>query len=285
MADFRQAVTLAAALILIFSLLSSWRRRDHSPIQQTQNATELNHKLYRGHWSSDGHALGLLSESTGRAYFAAEQVDINNFTAYFVIFDGLWEDDQAYTIMSHNSTFEEASHTMYLGNQMHLIDHVSRRSYSSNSKAESGDGQLFFTSNEGLFEVEGMVRQNDTTLDFDLEQMTEDAVKEGKFTYSVLYTCINFVTFLGFIWHLRHCLTSESYAKQTSLLFLGMNACIDLFLTLWHLRLAMIFINSFDYLILASLWSLTVFLIVQGKLAKVVWQAQNPEISQFVMAR
>mmetsp|Transcript_11911 Transcript_11911/g.22848 ORF Transcript_11911/g.22848 Transcript_11911/m.22848 type:complete len:315 (+) Transcript_11911:478-1422(+) len=117
-----------------------------------------------------------------------------------------------------------------------------------------------------------------------MDQLTEDDVMDGKITYATIFTVINFLTFFGFLRHLRFCLRSETYAKQTSLIFLGMNACIDLFLSLWHLRLALYYYTCFDYLMLTSIWSFTVFIIVQSRLVRVVWRAQNQSVVDFGVA-
>jgi hypothetical protein len=224
-----------------------------------------------------------LSENSGRAYFAAEQVGLDNYTAHFVLFDGDWEDDQAFALVSRNATLDEGTSLMSLGTELHLIDYTHHTIIESKDKVELEiNGSILFSQNDNLYDVGATLEHNATRLEFDLEQLTVEAVKEGRLSYSLLYTAMSLLTFCGFIRHLCLCIESEAYARQTSLVFLGMNASIDLFLVLWHFRLAVSYYSSFDYLILASMWSLTILAVVQGKLVKVVWRAQNAAIIDFV---
>ena len=65
-------------------------------------------------------------------------------------------------------------------------------------------------------------------------------------------------------------------------MFLLMNCIIDCALWLWHMNLAFKYFETFDYLMIGSLWSLFVFLIVHKRVLPIVWLAQNRERFQMV---
>jgi hypothetical protein len=283
MLDMKKTMTVAVSALLLFSLLTSLRASERTLAQHHQNNTDYLYHLYRGQWTSEGQTFGPLSENSGRAYFAAQQVGFDNYTTQFVLFDGQWEDDQAFALISRNATLDEDTGLMSLGTDLHLFDFTHRNFIESKDKSELEiNGSILFAPSGYLYDVGGILEHNASRLDFDLEQLTEEAIKEGKISYSMLFTAVNLLTFCGFIRHLCLCVESQAYARRTSLVFLGMNCSIDLFLSLWHLRLALTYYNSFDYFILASMWSFAVLAVVQGKLVKVVWKAQNAAIIDFV---
>lgn len=148
-----------------------------------------------------------------------------------------------------------------------------------------GEGSLIFTPSRSLFDLTGTIKQGPVELEVEMAQLTDDDMMGAKIQYTALFGVMHFVTFYGFQRHLRFCIQSESYAKQTSLAFLGMNACIDLFLSLWHMRLALYYYNCFDYLMLTSMMCLVVFIVVQSKLGYVVWRAQSQTVVNMVSCR
>lgn len=270
-------------MIALITILSSVRPYPIQTELLANNSTELDNKVYRGTWSSPHGAFGLLTANSGKAYFAAEYVGSTNYTAYFILFDGPWEDDQAYTIVAPNSSFYDATHTLELGHKLLVFDYNKRAYLESKMHTErEGEGSLTFTLSHSLFDVSGYLLQGETEVDVEMDQLTEADVMNGKITYVTLFTVINFFTFYGFLRHLRQCVRSETYALQTSLWFLGMNACIDLFLALWHMNLALYYFNCFDYLMLASMWSFAVFILVQSRLGQIVWRAQNRAVVEAV---
>jgi hypothetical protein len=286
MADLRLICAVGLTMMLLLSFLGSMRTLSKPVELVSVNATALTHTVYRGQWSAPPDTFGLLTETSGRTYFAAEQVNGTNFTAYFVIFDGEWEDDHAYTIVVRHSTYDDSARTLKLGANFSMFDYSEQVFIERNLQAgQEGQGSLFFNESNGIFSSEGHILQSGKEMELDLKEMTEDDVRDGKIAYSALFTAINFLTFWGFLRHLHFCVQSESYAKQTSLMFLGMNASMDLFLSLWHLRLALIYYVCFDYLVLASIWSFIVYILVQSRVVQVVWRAQNQDIISFVRGK
>lgn len=282
MADLRQVCAIVLAFMILFSLLGSWRTREKPAEVVSHNVTELDRKVYLGHWEAQQNAFGVLTDTSGRIYFAAEQVGANNFTAFFLLYDGDWEDDQVYKFVIRNSTFNESARKLELGNNLLLLDNNHAKIDSKSQVDYEIEGELSFTPSQDLYDVSGFLTQNEFDIDFDMDQLTEEVLIDGKVAYASIFTVINFFTFYGFLQHLKLCVRSESYAKQTSIVFLAMNACIDLFLSLWHLRLSLAHYACFDYLIMASIWSFIVFVIVQSKLVRVVWRAQNQTVVDFV---
>jgi hypothetical protein len=285
MADLRLICAIGLTVMLLLSFLGSLRTRSKPVELVSVNATALTDTLYRGHWTAPQHTFGLLTATSGRTYFAAEQVNGTNFNAYFVIFDGEWEDDQAYTIVVRHSTYDDSAQTLKLGANFSMFDNEQVFIERNLQTGLEGEGTLLFNESNGIFSSEGHILQSGKEMELDLKEMTEDDVRDGKISYSAFFTAVNFLTFWGFLRHLHFCMRSESYAKQTSLLFLGMNASMDLFLSLWHLRLALAYAVCFDYFVLASMWSFIVYILVQSRIVQVVWRAQNQDIIGFVRGK
>lgn len=132
MAEVRHIVAVALALLALSSYLWSY-----SPVSKplelaAHNATELSHKVYLGSWSAPKQAFGLLTDTSGRGYFVAEQVGSNNYTAYLLLFDGPWEDDQSYTVKIVNSEFNYTDRSLDLGHTLSVFDNTDNEGIKGN---------------------------------------------------------------------------------------------------------------------------------------------------------
>lgn len=135
--------------------------------------------------------------------------------------------------------------------------------------------------------MEGTILSSNCSLSISLEvgQLTEEAIKEPKVTYSFIMSCICITLIFAFAKQTHLCASSDNAAKkvttiQTSLTMLIMNAIIDSFLCLWNINQAFTSLIAFDYMMLSAFWSFAVFLVVQGRLLMLVWKAQNPEYTE-----
>jgi hypothetical protein len=110
-------------------------------------------------------------------------------------------------------------------------------------------------------------------------EYTEDMQKSSRVTYCGIFTVLNIFIFLSIARHTQDCIESEQYAKRTSLTTLLLNASTDLALCLWHMKLAMSYFITFDFMVLASLWSFSLYMMTQHRLVQLVWKAQHEDVS------
>lgn len=99
-------------------------------------------------------------------------------------------------------------------------------------------------------------------------------------SYSFVISCVSITLILAFSRHTQDCIASESVAKKTPIEFLILQSAIDLWYSIWHLYLSLVFYMAQEYLILAAFMTFAVYLVIHGRLLMHTWKAQNPGLAQ-----
>lgn len=245
---------------------------------------ELKSKVYIGTWQLQKKMrFGGFDSKSGRAYMDSDyDDDSKRVRTVLMIFDGDWEDDPSNLVIYRDADFDLENRTIAIANS--TIEVFESSGLASDGKAYavcSVDSFLAFTEDDGLYDVDGYLASSNCGFNMTLSfrEFTEEMQKSSRVTYCGIFTVLNIVIFLSIAQHTQDCIESEQMAKRTSLLTLMLNASIDLTLCLWHLKLAMSYFITFDFMILAALWSFSLYMMVQHRLAELVWKAQNEEIS------
>lgn len=99
-------------------------------------------------------------------------------------------------------------------------------------------------------------------------------------SYSFIISCVSITLILAFSRQTQDCIASESVAKKTPIEFLILQSAIDLWYSIWHLYLSIIYYMAHEYLILAGFMTFAVYLVIHGRLLMHCWKAQNPSLAQ-----
>jgi hypothetical protein len=105
----------------------------------------------------------------------------------------------------------------------------------------------------------------------------EEASVSSVVTYFVTYVCLTFVEFIAYA-ILHDSIKDNSHsARGVSLLFLGINATIDMSLALWHICFLFTGLFAYDLLSIPFTCSVVVCLAAVTPLASAVWKAGNSQ--------
>mmetsp|Transcript_13440 Transcript_13440/g.25324 ORF Transcript_13440/g.25324 Transcript_13440/m.25324 type:complete len:532 (-) Transcript_13440:881-2476(-) len=242
---------------------------------------ELSAKVYIGNWKLKKAPLKGFESKSGRTYLDADYDTISkDVRIVMTMFDGEWEDDPVNLILMRHGVFDFRNRSIVLHNSTMEFYDSSGLDIGYNNECDAYLN-LDFNEDDGVYSVEGYFASVNcgffVQLSFD--QFTEDMQKSSRVTYCGIFTVLNIIIFLSIAQHTQDCMESEMYAKRTSILSLLLNASTDLTLCLWHMKLAMSYFITFDFMVLAALWSFSLYMMVQHRLAELVWKAQNSEIS------
>ncbi|CAG9315073.1 unnamed protein product [Blepharisma stoltei] len=285
-------ISLFATLIALFSILFS--NPSDNPVIFPLFKTDAKHNIeyslvhtseadsknaegkkidYKGTWKSrsESPVLNLLSKTSGLSYFHILRA--SNFSDFSIfLYDGIWESSELYCLEFETKSNANETNDMEEENQGFLfvshqeIDikqcaYLTKISYSQiNGTEKSAKGELV---------------SKDCNLDIELNVHEFEKSEESEVivTFSLISSTLSEIAILAFIRHINDC-SSDSFARKTSILMLGMHASMDLFSSIFQCNLALKSAQGFNYLILSSLISLGVFLIIQGKLSNIVWKSQ-----------
>lgn len=112
---------------------------------------------------------------------------------------------------------------------------------------------------------------------FEMNEITKDEQIKESIPYISLISGTTVALLVAYAKHTHDCFT-ESHAKKTSIVMLGMQASMDFFMCIWNLRLTFDHPKCFDYFIIASILSFSLFVIIQGRLLQFVWRSQHTDL-------
>lgn len=238
--------------------------------------------LYLGEWGVND--LAFMESSRGRCLFLAGFKDEDESTLKFIVqmFDGLWESDPVFYLVSDSSQpgslkYERESLIITVNNTMLLKNHMGNIMETCEFQ-----GTIEFTEKDGYFNMSGKISSTKCgELNLEGKGQKIDDMRSAAVLYGAFFTCISICLLYGYLKHTTECLSSESYAKKSSLLTWFMLSCIDCVLCLWHMQAAFGSLTNFDYYILCSCWGLGCLMVGNGKVMVAVWRAQNIESIDF----
>ena len=262
---------------------------------------EIAKKVYLGEWArlhdkkvEIKQILNKLKSDEGRAYFGTRPQGNHTYEFAVLLYDGHWESNDLYRLDGKFAQFDSENRTLSFTGTLNVSSGeigLFERNFISDCEAKANfkfsSEAPDFEDSYSSYEMEGTILSPNCSLSISLEvgQLTEEAIKEPKVTYSFIMSCICILLVFAFAKQTHLCAQSDNSAKkvtpnQTSLTMLIMNAIIDSFLCLWNINQAFTSLIAFDYMMLSAFWSFAVFLVVHGRLLMLVWKAQHPEYTE-----
>jgi hypothetical protein len=242
----------------------------------------LNYVFYLGEWhcthKSDQYSW--LTESQGRLYIVLPPPDESmELSVVMLMFDGEWQDDPARMAVIHESVYE--NNTISLGQKAVFYNIQANLTDGNLHSVDGATGDLSISQVNYRFEVEGSVSFPDQEIKFEFSarQVVKNDFLDEVVLYFVIYVSLAVAEFVAFSMHIEYSAGSAYRAKGISLLYVGMNASIDMALTFWHFGFIFTDLFSIDLLYIPCSCSLILCLIAINPLALTVWKAQNPQAS------
>ena len=219
--------------------------------------------VYQGTWTALNTTplFGRLRKSTGLMYLQTKsQAGKEEKEEAALLYDGLWESDEMYTLKLENSTLDAGSP-------------FSATVFSRSGKLLDLPGlSAFLRAHDSV--LRGDLQQATVSLlFFDLHVLTTEQRKQPRIQYSFLTSLLCTVQIFAFVKHSQSALNSEQEAKKTSKLFLFVNVVMDATLSVWSLGLAFEELDTFDYLVLAAFWHFASFVLLQSRVLAITWRA------------
>ena len=229
----------------------------------------INH-VYKGTWSSSRYIQTLRAQS---GQVLVKQFSSDDEDLYLSIL--LQSNKPSPKILFIQSPLNSSqSEKFALGNSKFTL-------FSDNIKIKKIPGDLNCTFNKNSVDC-SLLFEYTYIQSFSLKGkrvMTND-MQQPIVSYSFVISCVSITLILAFSRHTQDCIASESVAKKTPIEFLILQSAIDLWYSIWHLYLSLVFYMAHEYLILAAFMTFAVYLVLHGRLLMHTWKAQNPGLAQ-----
>lgn len=245
----------------------------------TSTPDALNYKLYLGEWTFNEKdpKYDWLTEERGRFYLMLQPPNaLNLTTVVMVMFDGEWQDDPLKVVVIHDSKYSSDSIMINANATFYNV-----KTNLTAGKAYIGSatlGEIYITQPEDRYEIDGFVSfpTQGNTLGFSARQVLKEDFLSQIVLYFCIYITLALMEFVAFSMNIEYAAQSNFRAKGISLLYIGMNASIDLAMSFWHFAFIFTDLFSIDLLSIPSSFSLILCFVAISPLAINVWKAQHP---------
>ena len=264
---------IIAILITLYSLINAEIIYSPRKLQESQSSSFFFiENGFIGKWKTTQNSLNkFLLKDSGKAQlkvFKEEEYSSEYYT--ILLYDGESIIDNM--IFIHSNRFNQSSNSMVFEGELKII--------LNNHKTETCNGISIFNLEDNNLNGTLISENCDLNIILKASPIISDELQKPIVSYSFVITCVSIALIFAYSKHAQDCTNSDATARKTSIDFLVCQGLIDLYYSLWHLYLSTIYYQAFDYLILASFMSFSVYLVIHGKLLTNVWKNHYPQYVQ-----
>ena len=233
-----------------------------------EEPVEVKNQTYAGIWSTPNSGLfGTFTEKEGRSRWRCINFSdtwINRFACQLILYDGPWEDGEAYSMIMYENRFDYETRSIVINATDAVL-----QTLTDPERNIPIYGRLMTSPN---FTLTGKIHVPGFSIKLYMEAID---IVSPKIIYTVFVSLVTMAELWALLTLAQDCNASEPTALSVSLSFLFLTCVTDCWLWLWHLYLALRFNYAFSYLILNAFWSFLMLLTNVGRVLPLVWRANH----------